>query len=426
MAKFITMKRILPWVIYFLLCIPERVKAKVVYFFPVETSREIQGKVDKIAAYDTLYFNAGTFHLEGLVIIKPCTVTGDMSAILDGAGTYELITISSESVAVRNLNLQNSGYSSMNDYAAIKIINAKNVLIENTRITGAYFAIHISNSSYCTIRNNVITGKSISEQLNGNAIHLWKCNHMTIEQNEVSHHRDGIYLEFVTHSVIKDNVSTHQLRYGLHFMFSNDDEYACNTFEQNGAGVAVMYSHNVMMKRNVFKNNWGPSAYGLLLKDISDGEISENEFKEDTRGIQMEGSNRISIHHNEFKDDGWGLAIQANCAENNITNNNFINNSFDISTNGDVTLNAFDCNYWDEYEGYDLNKDGIGDIPYHPLSLMAVMIEQNPSLLILVKSFMMQLFERMEKSIPTLTPEHFVDLHPMIKSISHDPNRTPE
>lgn len=426
MAKFITMKYILPWLIYFLLGTPELAKAKVVYFYPVETSKEIQCKVDKISAYDTLYFNAGTFHLEGLVITKPCTVTGNVSSILDGAETYELLTISSESVIVRGLNLQNSGYSSMNDYAAIKIIDAKNVLIENTRITGAYFAIHVSNSSYCIIRNNVIIGKSISEQLNGNAIHLWKCNHMTIEQNEVSRHRDGIYLEFVTHSVIKGNVSTHQLRYGLHFMFSNDDEYTSNTFDQNGAGVAVMYSHKVTMKYNVFKNNWGPSAYGLLLKDITDAEISENKFVENTRAIHMEGSSRISIHHNEFRGNGWGLAIQASCSENKIAYNNFINNSFDISTNGDVTLNTFDYNFWDEYEGYDLNKDGVGDIPYHPLSMMAMMIEQNPSLLILVKSFMMQLFERMEKSIPTLTPEHFVDLHPMIKSIHHDPNRTSE
>jgi nitrous oxidase accessory protein len=26
-------------------------------------------------------------------------------------------------------------------------------------------------------------------------------------------------------------------------------------------------------------------------------------------------------------------------------------------------------NYWDKYEGYDLDKNKIGDIPYHPLSL---------------------------------------------------------
>ena len=420
-----TMRHYLTRVICFL-CSIAVAKAKVIDLYPAQTTKEIQVIVDKLPALDTLNFTAGIFHIEGLIITRPCTMTGDQSSILDGAGMYELITISGESVVINGLHLQNSGYSSMNDFAAIKIINANHVVIENTRITGAYFAIHISNSSYCTIRNNVITGKSISEQLNGNAIHLWKCNHMSIEHNTVSQHRDGIYLEFVTHSVIKDNVSTHQLRYGLHFMFSNDDEYAYNIFKQNGAGVAVMYSHKVTMQHNVFKNNWGPSAYGLLLKDITDAEISENEFNENTRGIHMEGSSRVAIHHNEFKEDGWGLVIQASCSENTIAYNNFINNSFDISTNGDVTLNAFDCNYWDEYEGYDLNKDGIGDIPYHPLSLMAVMIEQNPSLLILVKSFMMQLFERMEKSIPTLTPEHFVDLHPMIKSISHDPNRTPE
>ncbi|MFN8338406.1 MAG: NosD domain-containing protein [Saprospiraceae bacterium] len=81
--------------------------------------------------------------------------------------------------------------------------------------------------------------------------------------NQVKGHRDGIYFEFVTHSVIWRNISKQNVRYGLHFMFSNDDAYINNIFDGNGAGVAVMYTKNVTMYSNVFKNSTGDAAYGI-------------------------------------------------------------------------------------------------------------------------------------------------------------------
>lgn len=402
-------------VIFILMLIPVILPAKVTDLYPEQDSASVYNHFREARDGDTLRFNEGIYYIHSIVVTKSLVLLGHGNCILDGSGKFEILTISARAGTIQGLTLRNSGYSSMNDFAAIKVIDASNLLITDNTILDSYFAIHLSNSSRCTIRNNTIEGKAISEQLNGNAIHAWKSHHLIIENNTVSRHRDGIYLEFVTHSRITGNLSQLQMRYGLHFMFSNDDVYTNNTFEENGAGVAVMYSKRVTMKENLFRNNWGPSAYGLLLKDISDSEISQNRFEENTRGIHMEGTSRIQLRHNSFKDNGWGIAIQASCNDNSFSYNNFISNSFDVSTNGHVILNVFEHNYWDEYEGYDLNKDGTGDIPYHPLSLFGLLIEQNPSMLILVKSFMMQLFERMEKAIPSLTPEHFVDLHPLMK-----------
>jgi len=407
--------------LFFVLCfLPGLVYARIIEVFPNQNNQIILACFEAAAPMDTIRFTEGVYFIHDITITKPLTVLGAGNAVLDGSGKFEILTISNKSVKIIGLIFRNSGYSSMNDYAAIKIIDATDILIENNMITDAYFAIHLSNASRCIIRNNTIRGRSLSEQLNGNAIHAWKCNQLTIENNVVSSHRDGIYLEFVTHSMIRNNTSTDQLRYGLHFMFSNDDVYEHNTFRQNGAGVAVMYSKRVTMSENKFENNWGASSYGLLLKDIGDSEIFNNQFEANTKGIHMEGSDRINIRNNIFKDNGWGLVIQASCMDNLFSRNNFINNAFDVSTNGHVTLNRFEYNYWDEYEGYDLNKDGTGDVPYHPLSLFAMMIEVNPSILILIKSFMMQMLERIEKAIPSLTPEHFVDQHPLMKAVRHD------
>ncbi len=200
-------------------------------------------------------------------------------------------------------------------------------------------------------------------------------------------------------------------------MFSHENSYISNTFRSNGAGVAVMYTKHVHMENNNFEENWGDAAYGLLLKDISDSQIINNQFSRNTTGIFMEGSNRIHIEHNNFKSNGWGLKIQSSCMDNVLKDNNFLQNTFDVATNGTLTLNSFVHNYWDKYEGYDLDKDGFGDIPFRPVSLFSMMVERYPSAMLLFRSFMAMLFDRTEKLLPSLTPEGLKDDKPRMKSI---------
>ena len=164
----------------------------------------------------------------------------------------------------------------MNDFAAIKIIDADSLVVENNHLLESFFAIHISNSRNIVVRNNYIRGKPGTEQLTGNGIHLWKCDRAVIENNYITRHRDGIYFEFVTNSHIRLNTSTGNMRYGLHFMFSHNDVYSNNVFRDNGAGVAVMFSKNVVMQANLFEQNWGAAAYGILLKEITDSKIEHN------------------------------------------------------------------------------------------------------------------------------------------------------
>jgi nitrous oxidase accessory protein len=143
-----------------------------------------------------------------------------------------------------------------------------------------------------------------------------------------------------------------------------------------------------------------------------------NKFFKNTSAIFMDGTNRMKIEKNEFTANGWGMKIQANCMDNVIEHNNFVGNTFDVSTNGSLTLNIINENYWDKYEGYDLNKDKIGDVPYHPLSLYSVIVESNPAAMLLYRSFMVTLLDKSEKVIPSLTPDNFIDLKPLMHSLS--------
>jgi len=379
--------------------------------------KKIKQAIERAQPFDTIYIEKGVYKEGNIVVSKPLRLFGEKQTILDGDGKFEILTLSGKDFIVKGITFRNSGYSSMDDYAAIKVIDASGFIIANNTVINSAFAIHIANSHDFRVTGNVISGTPKEEQNTGNGIHLWKCNHATIEYNSIEGHRDGIYFEFVTQSLIRNNYSTKNIRYGLHFMFSHYDEYASNTFHDNGAGVAVMFSHHIKMTKNRFEENRGGSAYGILLKEISDGVIYENVFSDNTIGIMMEGSNRMEIKKNVFSGNGYAIKVQASCSDNLVEQNNFMANTFDIATNGSLVLNTFNKNYWDKYEGYDLNHDGTGDVPYHPVSLYAMIIQDNPIAVMFLRSFMVTLLDKTEKVVPSIIPENLKDDEPEMKPL---------
>ncbi|MGB5237860.1 MAG: NosD domain-containing protein, partial [Flavobacteriaceae bacterium] len=216
---------------------------------------------------------------------------------------------------------------------------------------------------------------------------------------------------------IENNISSHNVRYGLHFMFSNNDSYRGNTCEDNGAGVAVMFSKHINMSGNTFKKNWGTASFGLLLKEINDAEIIGNTFQENTIGISIEGSNRIEYRNNEFISNGWALKVRGACYTNTFTDNNFLYNSFDISYNSKINDNIFEQNYWSNYSGYDLDKDGIGDVPYRPVKLFSYIVNRTPETIVLLRSLFMDIIDFSEKVSPVFTPDNLLDPKPRMKRL---------
>ena len=130
---------------------------------------------------DTILVNAGVYREGNIIISRPVAIRGNGNPILDGENKYENFTVSGKNILIEGLTFRNSGYSAMNDYASIKVIDAANVTIENNTILNAYFAIHVSNTTHATIRHNSISGSPKSEQLTGNGIHLWKSNYALID-----------------------------------------------------------------------------------------------------------------------------------------------------------------------------------------------------------------------------------------------------
>lgn len=384
---------------------------------PNNPQKTIKKAFEKAKNGDTVFIKKGIYREGSLTLNKAITIIGENYPEIDGQNKHENLLVQHDNVVIKNVLFSNSGSSSFKDIASLKIKDSKNIRIENCKFKNNFFGIHTTNSTYVSYINNQFNSGKIKGKPSANGIHIWKSKFMTIEGNIIQGHRDAIYLEFVESSTITKNQSIENKRYGLHFMFSHDNIFKNNIFKKNEAGVAVMYSKNVEMIENIFTQSWGGAAYGVLLKEINDSKIIGNEFSDNTIAIYGDGANRIEIRNNKFLRNGWALKMNASSSDAVITNNNFLRNTFDVATNGKLKVKSFNGNYWDKYEGYDLDKDGIGDVPYHPLSLFTVLVEKNSAAMLLYRSFMITLLDKSEKVLPSITPDYFKDEKPLMRSL---------
>lgn len=368
------------------------------------------------ADHDTLRIHAGAYAEGTIAITRPLTLLGIGWPVIDGGGKGEVIVVQAPRVSIHGFVVRGTAVSDMNDNAGIKCISATDITLSGNRVEGCFFGIYLSSVARATIRDNRVIGDaSTPENRRANGIHLWKCAHALVVHNTVLHHRDGIYLEFVTDSRVDHDSSAFNSRYGLHFMFSHRDAYTHNVFHGNGAGVAVMFTKEVTMTDNRFELNRGASAYGLLLKEINDAHIERNVFTDNTVGLFVDGCNRAEAHGNSFSGNGWAVKLFANSTGCAFTGNTFYGNTFDMSTNGDLVLSSVKGNYWDRYRGYDLDHDGQGDVPHHPMSVFGLVTERIPYAMVLSRSLMVNLLDHSERIVPTMTPKALADTAPLMR-----------
>lgn len=263
--------------------------------------RSIQTAINLADTGSTIVVQSGTYLESNLLIDKTLQLRGVGRPIIDGKHSRDVIKVfKADRVEISGFEIINSGKSYTEEFSGIKVEESSDCIVRDNRLHDNNFGIYLANTHRCLVEVNVISGVVGNEADTGNGIHIWQGDNERILNNDVSGQRDGIYFEFVNDSVIEDNRSCDNLRYGLHFMFSNSDSYRRNYFCQNGSGVAVMYSRDIEMIANRFVGHSGPAAYGLLLKEIGGATISDNEFRADSIGIYMEGSNRGRFRGNQF------------------------------------------------------------------------------------------------------------------------------
>jgi nitrous oxidase accessory protein len=350
-----------------------------------------------------------------ILINKSITLIGEPGAVIRGAGDHELVVVDADSVTVSGFRFEHVDKTFLEDRAAVRVAGAADCRITDNVIDDAFFGIYLAKAARCEVSGNTLSAAFDNETSGGNAIHSWYSRGLEISGNRISGFRDGIYLEFTEDSAVLDNVSTKNLRYGLHFMFSDRCSYERNVFGENRAGVAVMYADGITLRDNVFRRAWGSSAYGLLLKEIKDGVVGGNLFEGNSIGLMLESADRLALSGNTFRENGWAIKLMASATDNSFTGNRFLGNTFDVATNSRTTFSQFVGNYWDRYEGYDLDRDGVGDVAHRPVSLFSVLAERHESALYLYRSVLVDLLDTAERLLPVLTPTDLKDSRPLMQ-----------
>ena len=363
----------------------------------------------------TIVVKAGRYREPMIIVDRPLTLTGEPGAVLDGEHAHALLVVRADDVTIQGLRFTATGGSFREDRAAVRVEDAHGCHILRNQFNDTFFAIYLASTQECEVGYNTIAGlRSAGEAGTGNGIHSWSSRSAHVHDNVISGHRDGIYLEFNRDADVRDNVSTGNLRYGMHFMYSDSSSYHRNTFAHNGSGVAVMYTKVVTMTGNTFADNGGPTAYGLLLKEIEDAHLSDNLFRRNTTGLLADGADRIVAKGNHFEENGWALRLFGSTSGGQFTANEFRRNSFDVAVNGRGTSATFNGNWWEAYRGWDLDHDGRGDVAHYPVRLFAMLVERAEPALLLQRSLFVRMLDAAERVLPVLTPPDVMDPQPLM------------
>ena len=407
------LKKLIP----LLICFPLFLKAQSIEVCPKCPINTIAQAIAKAKKGDTIIVQKGTYPENNILLDKPLTLIGKDRPIINGQFKGSILKIQADSITIKGFRLANVPFKATEEQAAILLDKSKKFLIEDNIMDQVCFGVLLRKGRDGIIKNNKISSNATQQYNSGNAIHLWSCKNIKIIGNEAANCRDGIYIQFSSKSYIEGNYCYKNLRYGLHFMFSDDNEYYRNKFSENGAGAAVMFSKRVKMVGNTFQDNWGPSSYGLLLKELYDSELVDNTFYRNTIGINGENCTRMKYNENNFTENGWGIRIRGGCYQNDFWDNNFFNNTFDVAYDNNVNDNKFRSNYWSDYTGYDLNKDGVGDVPYRPVKLFSYISNRTPESIVLLRSLFIDIMNFSEKVAPVFTPENLIDETPRMEPV---------
>ena len=368
---------------------------------------------------DVILVGAGVYD-GNLVVSKTVQLVGVGRPLIRGAGTGTIVTLRGARSVLRGFRIERSGGALMDEDSGILLYSSGNQILDND-LSDVLFGIYFYNSNDNVVRGNRIRGRPNLEQgERGAGLHFWNCLRNTIEGNTIRDARDGMYLQNASESVIRRNRVT-GVRYGLHYMYSNDNLFEDNVFENSVAGAAIMYSTRIRLRRNQFVHNRGFSSFGILFQDSTAIVAEQNIIADNGSGIFAEALRDSTFRGNLISGNDTALEMFSSAEGNEFTGNNFIANLTPIHVIGRTTGTRWSTagrgNYWSEYDGYDMDGDGIGDVPYHIQNLYEKLESNHPRLRLYFQSPAAQALVAAERAFPIMRSPAEMDPRPLMKPL---------
>ncbi len=352
-------------------------------------------------------------------IDRPLTLTGPHTAVIDGLGQGTVVTIDAPDVIVAGLTVTGSGMNSQDTDAGIKILkNADRVLVEGNRVLGNLHGIDVHGGLDARVKDNVIEGTR-QDRVNdrGNGIYVWNSPGTVVEGNSVRWGRDGIFSNASRTGIYRNNLFR-DLRFAVHYMYTENTEVSGNVSIGNTLGYAIMFSNRAVIKDNL---SLGDANHGLLLNYANNAEISGNLVRGGAKKCTfIYNAHKNLIYDNRFEGCGIGIHFTAGSERNVLTGNAFIGNREQVKYVGTRDVEwSFEGrgNYWSDHPAFDLGGDGIADTPFRPNDLMDHILWTQPAAALLTGSPAVQLMRWAQSSFPATLPGGVVDSAPLTTPI---------
>jgi nitrous oxidase accessory protein len=369
---------------------------------------------------DTVRLAPGEYH-ELVVIDVPVDLEGHGARIL-GGHEDTVVHVVAPGTVIQGLDISESGTDLTKDMAGV-MVEADDVTVRGCVIRESLHGIYVKGASRAQILGNTVEGRQdLIESDRGNGIHLWNSHGNRVAGNEILHTRDGIYFSFANETEIEDN-HIHDVRYGLHYMYSNDNSFTGNLFERNVAGAALMYSERITFERNTFARCRGFRAYGILLQSMSDVTSRHNLILDNSRGIFMNNTDASVFDGNDVVDNDLAIQLNGGCDGNRFVANNFLGNLTELLLDvSDLETRWADDeggNHWSQYRGYDLDRDGIGDVPFSIQNVFQVLESDVPEVRFYLLSPAAEVLKAAEEALPILRLGDAQDPAPRMQPLDH-------
>jgi nitrous oxidase accessory protein len=414
----------------------------------------VQAIIDEAAAGDVIRLLPG-IHRGPVILARGVTLEGAPGADLVGPGHGTVVTVATPDAAVRGLTIRGSGTDlEKMDSGVFLAHSAERARVEGNRLEGNLFGVYVHGATDALVRGNRIIGIA-QGRLNdaGNGVSVWNAPGARIIDNDIRFGRDGIYVTASRNNLFSRN-RARDLRFAIHYMYTNDSEVSDNVSIGNTVGFAIMYSQRLKVRGNLSD---GDRDHGLLLNYANGSEIVGNAVRgrpqpaerwlgggwrvaqgadhgppvPDGPPATASGATRIgpekcvfiyNANNNRFRDNWFesceiGVHFTAGSEGNDISGNAFVNNRNQVKYVGTRFLDwskAGRGNYWSDNPAFDLDGDGIADTAYRPNDLVDRVLWTAPQAKVLVNSPAVQVIRWAQSQFPALYPGGVIDSRPLI------------
>lgn len=378
-------------------------------------SSSLQDIIQQAQSGDRLLLGNGTYY-GALTINKPLSLIGSHKSIIDGKKVGHVLTVSASNVIIKNLYIQNSGNTLVTEDSGIFVTSeAENVLISNNYLKNNLIGVYLKGAKSAQVINNTIIGSQF-HRINdrGNGIYLWNAPGSVVKNNRIRYGRDGIFVTTSRDNIFKGN-TMRDLRFAVHYMYTNDSEVSNNISFNNHVGYALMFSDRI----NAYANqSIADKERGLFFNYANYSVIHHNRVSGGAeKCVFIYNANYNRINNNAFEDCEIGVHFTAGSEKNDIYENAFIKNRTQVKYVGtrDIEWSKQGRgNYWSDNTAFDINKDDIADHVYQPNDLVDQIVWRHPMAKLLLNSPAVQVLKWAQSEFPSLHPGGVTDSYPLM------------